>query len=123
MVNAGVSLQALMTFLGHVSGSCCVENNSFPYWEGFGSFEDAHAHCHRFFNWYNDDHRNSGIGFHTPADMHYGWAELIRAQRGQVLNAAYVAHLERLVRKAPQPPALPTVAWINEPKEDETTAQ
>jgi hypothetical protein len=27
------------------------------------------------------------------------------------------------VRKAPEPPALPTVAWINEPKEDATTAQ
>jgi putative transposase len=89
----------------------------------FGSFEDAHAHCGRFFTWYNDDHRHSGIGFHTPADVHYGRAEIIRAQRGNVLNAAYAAHPERFVRKAPEPPALPTVAWINEPKEDETTAQ
>ena len=32
----------------------------------FGSFEDARAHCDRFFAWYNDDHRHSGIGFHTP---------------------------------------------------------
>ena len=34
--------------------------------ERFGSFEDAHAHCTRFFNWYNDEHRHSGIAFHTP---------------------------------------------------------
>ena len=89
----------------------------------FGSFEDAHAHCGRFFTWYNDDHRHSGIGFHTPADVHYGRAERIRAQRGQVLNAAYAAHPERFVRRAPEPPTLPTVAWINEPKEDAPTKE
>jgi putative transposase len=91
--------------------------------KSFGSFEDAHAHCSRFFTWYNDDHRHSGIGFHTPADVHYGRAELIRAQRGQVLNAAYAAHPERFVRKAPEPPALPTRAWINRPEEGTTTTQ
>ncbi len=89
----------------------------------FGSFEDAHAHCGRFFNWYNNDHRHSGIGFHTPADVHYGRAERAREQRARVLDAAYVAHPERFVRKPPEPPALPSAAWINEPKEDTTTAQ
>jgi putative transposase len=89
----------------------------------FGSFEDAHAHCGRFFTWYNDDHRHSGIGFHTPADVHYGRAEIVRRQRGVVLDAAYATHPERFVRKAPEPPALPAVAWINEPKEDTATTQ
>jgi putative transposase len=87
----------------------------------FGSFEDAHAFCRRFFSWYNADHRHSGIGFHTPADVHYGRAELVRAQRGLVLDAAYAAHPERFVRKPPAPPAppaLPTVAWINQPEAD-----
>jgi putative transposase len=89
---------------------------SFP--ARFGSFEDAHAFCRRFFSWYNQDHRHSGIGFHTPADVHYGRAETVRAQRGLVLDAAYAAHPERFVRKPPTPPALPTVAWINQPEED-----
>lgn len=89
----------------------------------FGSFEDAHAHCGRFFTWYNDDHRHSGIGFHTPADVHYGRAETVREQRGRVLDAAYAAHPERFVRKAPEPPKLPTVAWINEPKEETPTKE
>jgi len=89
--------------------------------ERFGSFEDAHAHCGRFFSWYNDEHRHSGIAFHTPADVHYGRAELVQAQRAGVLDAAYVEHPERFVRKPPTPPALPTVAWINEPKEDPKT--
>ena len=87
----------------------------------FGCFQDAHAFCSRFFHWYNDEHRHSGIGFHTPADVHYGRAESIREQRAVVLNDAYAAHPERFVRKPPEPPALPTAVWINEPKEDATT--
>ena len=83
----------------------------------FGSYEDAHGFCGRFFRWYNDEHRHSGIGFHTPADVHYGRAELVRAQRARVLDAAYAAHPERFVRKPPAPPELPTVAWINQPEE------
>jgi putative transposase len=91
--------------------------------ERFGSFQDAHAFCHQFFGWYNDEHRHSGIGFHTPADVHYGRAALVRDQRAVVLNAAYAEHPERFVRKPPQPPALPTAVWINEPNEDPTTTQ
>jgi len=85
----------------------------------FGSFEDALSFCRRFFRWYNAEHRHSGVGFHTPADVHYGRAELVRARRGLVLDAAYAAHPERFVRKPPTPPALPTVAWINKPEDPE----
>jgi hypothetical protein len=84
----------------------------------FGSYEDALAFCRRFFCWYNDEHRHSGIGFHTPADVHYGRAEQIRAERAVVLDAAYAAHPERFVTKPPAPPKLPTTAWINQPKEE-----
>ena len=94
---------------------------TFP--DRFGSFQDAHAFCGRFFGWYNDEHRHSGVGFHTPADVHYGRAELVRAQRAEVLTAAYAHHPERFVRKPPEPPPLPTAAWINQPKEDLATTQ
>ena len=83
----------------------------------FGSYEDAHAWCKRFFDWYNHEHRHSGIAFHTPADVHYGRAESVQRQRALVLDAAYAEHPERFVRKPPTPPQLPTVAWINKPKE------
>ena len=89
----------------------------------FGSIEDAHTFCTRFFRWYNDEHRHSGIGYHTPADVHYGRAELVRTQRAQVLTDAYGEHPERFVHKPPTPPALPTIAWINEPQEDTATTQ
>jgi len=91
--------------------------------ERFGSYADAHAFCGRFFDWYNHEHRHSGIGFHTPADVHYGRAEAVREKRAIVLNDAYAIHPERFVRKPPQPPALPTAVWINEPKEDPATTQ
>mgnify|MGYP001374337571 CR=1 FL=1 len=91
--------------------------------ERFGSIEDARVFCDRFFGWYGHEHRHSGIGLHTPADVHYGRAHAIREARGQVLNAAYLATPERFVRKHPEPPELPEAAWINKPDEKEEPAQ
>ena len=65
--------------------------------------------------WYNEDHVHSGIGYRTPADVHYGRAERMREQRSGVLLDAYTLHPERFVRNIPTPPALPSVAWINQP--------
>ena len=83
----------------------------------FGSIEDGRTFCQRFFRWYNDDHRHSGIGFHTPAAVHFGHAEGLQLERARVLQAAYAAHPERFVRHPPVPPQLPGVAWINKPME------
>jgi putative transposase len=94
---------------------------TFP--DRFGSFQDAHAFCGRFFGWYNHEHRHSGIGLHTPADVHYGRAELVQARRADVLTAAYDQHPKRFVSKPPAPPALPGAVWINQPKEATTTTQ
>lgn len=84
----------------------------------FGSIEAARLHCRDFFAWYNEQHRHSGLGLHTPADVHHGLAEIVREKRAGVLDAAYAAHPERFVRKPPVPPKLPTDAWINRPDED-----
>ena len=83
----------------------------------FGSIEDGRTFCRRFFSWYNDHHRHSGIGFHTPADVHYERAECLQLERARVLQTAYAAHPERFVRHLPVPPQLPGVAWINKPTE------
>ncbi len=86
---------------------------AFP--ERFGSIEDARAFCEAFFAFYNHEHRHSGIGYHTPASVHYGTAAEVRAQRAETLEAAYALNPARFRHCRPQPPKLPTVAWINEP--------
>jgi hypothetical protein len=66
----------------------------------------------------NHEHRHSGIGYHTPASVHFGTAAEIRASRDLVLASAYAAHPDRFVNGIPTPPLLPGPAWINKPKEE-----
>ena len=88
----------------------------------FGCLEDSHAFCQRFFPWYNDDHRHSGIGMLTPAMVHFGQAPAIWDKRQTVLDAAYFAHPDRFVRRPPIPLPLPKEVWINKPQNtDENT--
>ena len=74
--------------------------------------------CETFFTYYNHEHRHSGIGYHTPASVHYGTAIEVRVQRQVTLNAAYTANPTLNRHRQPEAPALPTVVWINEPTED-----
>jgi putative transposase len=90
--------------------------------ERFGSLEDSRAFGQDFFRWYNQEHRHSGLGFLTPAVVHYGAAAAVREQRQYVLAAAYAAHPERFVKGRPHPPDLPQAVWIN-PRAKKPTAQ
>lgn len=80
----------------------------------FESIGHARAWMGQFTTWYNHEHRHSGIGLHTPASVHYGTAEEIRADRQVTLNAAYAAHPDRF-RRRPRAPKLPTRVTINDP--------
>lgn len=73
------------------------------------------AFCQPFFTWYNTEHGHGSIGLLTPAMVHNGHAEVVRARRAEVLAAAYAAHPERFVRQPPQPPLLPPAVRINPP--------
>ena len=86
----------------------------------FGSIEDARLFSRNFFNYYNYEHRHSGIGLMTPAVVHQGRAEQLNAARRQTLLAAHRAHPERFVGGRPQPPVLPSQLWINPPPEKHT---
>lgn len=94
---------------------CCP---AFP--DRFGCIEHGRTFCGGFFDDYNNEHRHSGLGLHTPASVHYGPAPAIREQRGIVLNAAYP---ERFVHAAPQPPVLPSAVWINPPSQEVPMSQ
>jgi len=84
--------------------------------ERFGAIQDARAHGHAFFPWYNTAHHHTGLGLLTPHDVHYGLADARVAARADTLTAAHAAHPERFPRGVPHPPACPTAAWINPPK-------
>jgi putative transposase len=86
----------------------------------FGSIEDARAHCHAFFTWYNTSHRHSGIGLMTPETVHYSRATALTRKRSITLEAAFLAHPNRFKNVAPRPPELPVAAWINPPKKKES---
>ena len=83
--------------------------------ERFESIEYARRHARGFFGCYNNEHRHSGIGFMTPAMVHFGRAGAIDEQRRRALHAAYTAHPARFKGRLPTPPALPELAGINLP--------
>jgi putative transposase len=89
---------------------------AFP--ERFGCIEDARAFCQQFFSYYN----HASI----PAlRITHRVGPLRHRQRGpcatllRTLEAAYAANPARFRHRRPEPPKLPTVAWINEPNVDE----
>ncbi|MCY0923924.1 integrase core domain-containing protein, partial [Streptomyces sp. H27-G5] len=86
--------------------------SDFP--QRFDSLTHAREWMEAFIASYNHDHRHSGVGYHTPASVHFGTAELIREQRAVTLAEAYERHPERFNRR-PVPPKIPEKAWINDP--------
>lgn len=98
---------------------------TFP--ERFESIHHARDFMDEFMNWYNHQHRHSGIGLHTPADVFYGLATAKDTRRRAVLTDARTRHPHRFGRdRAPKIIDLPQTATINPPKptqhEDQTTA-
>jgi putative transposase len=89
----------------------------------FGSIEDARAHCQRFFQWYNESHRHSGIGLMTPSTVHFGRDKALRLKRQRALDAAFHAHPNRFKGNAPKPPELPIAVWINPPKKESAPSE
>jgi putative transposase len=83
--------------------------------ERFGSLEDARAFCRRFFDWYNHEHRHSGIAMLRPIDVHQGRVEAIVERRAVTLDAARLRHPERFVAIRRAELRRPGPAWINRP--------
>ena len=98
---------------------------TFP--QRFESIHHARDFMDEFVDWYNHEHRHSGIGLHTPADVFYGLAGEKDTQRRAVLADARARHHHRFNGDtAPKIIDLPETAAINPPKpthqEDPATA-
>lgn len=85
----------------------------------FGSIQDARAFTVDFMQWYNQEHRHSGVALYTPSDVHYDRTEQIHQCRQAALDAAYQRHPKRFVRKPPEAALPPLTVWINPPKTQE----
>jgi len=83
----------------------------------FANIAAARSFCQGFFEHYNNEHRHSGIGLNTPANVHFGLAEIVRQKRQGVLDTAYADRPDRF-RKPPQAPTIPHATWINPPEEE-----
>jgi transposase InsO family protein len=81
----------------------------------FTSIYDARVFLRVFFDYYNVEHRHSGIGLYTPGSVHDGTWKYVRDNRQVVLDAAYEEHPERFRGGPPQAPKLPRRVWINQP--------
>ncbi len=88
----------------------------------FTSLQAARVFIGEFVDYYNHEHRHSGIGLHTPADVHYGLAQTTAQRRTETLAAARAQHPTRFATdRDPKILDLPAAAWINEPKEEDPT--
>jgi putative transposase len=95
-------------------------NPKFP--ERFGCIEDALSFCRTFFPWYNNEHAHSGLLYLTPAQVHYGVADVVLRQRHAVLLQAYEQNPERFICGPPERKHLPPAVWINPPDPRSATA-
>jgi len=82
---------------------------------GFGSIQDSRSFCQNFFNWYNKEHRHSGIALMTPEQVHYNRAEEVTGHRAAVLASAFEKNPNRFKYKLPVPQRVPKEVWINPP--------
>ena len=91
--------------------------------ERFGCLADARGFMNDFVEWYNHEHHHTGIGLHTPADLHYGLAADKANNRAATLAVARADNPERFTTTIP-PKILrvPDAAWINPPLPAEPAA-
>jgi putative transposase len=82
----------------------------------FASPDHAREVFRSILDWYNNQHRHSGIAYLTPAMVHHGRAEAVLERQHRTRMAAYLAHPERFVNGPPRRASLPPAVWINPPE-------
>lgn len=63
--------------------------------KGFTDLTEARIWVRSFAQWYNQEHRHSGLKFLTPNQRHDGYTDQILEQRRQVYEQAKSLHPER----------------------------
>ncbi len=95
------------------------------HWSYPGKFPDiatAIAWARKFFPWFNEEHRHSGLNYLTPHQVHYGLYAEVLEQRKSTLQAAFTQHPERFVNGVPKVLPPPPAVGINWPQTQPTAA-
>ena len=80
--------------------------------KGFKSIEEARTWVHHFVNWYNYEHKHSGLKFITPNERHTGADQDVMKQRETIYAKAKARHPERWSGN-PRNWQLPEEVWLN----------
>lgn len=78
----------------------------------FDDIEHARDWTAKYLRSYAKEHRHSGLGWHTPAQVYNGTITHARAKRQQRLDALHRQHPHRY-RQPPKAPEVPEIAGIN----------
>jgi putative transposase len=89
---------------------------------GFADLDEARAWVMRFIQWYNAEHRHSGLNFVTPEQRHTGRAEGIMTQRIEVYETARARNPLRWSGNC-RNWSLPKSVWLNPEKAERPMAQ
>lgn len=87
--------------------------------ERFGCLQDSRIFGRKYFQWYNHEHKHSGISYFTPDDVHSGRHVQLKVVRDMTLQNAWKKNPERFVKGIPKAHPAPETVWINKPAEAE----
>ena len=79
----------------------------------FADIEAARNWVHGFAQWYNEDHRHSGLKFLTPGQRHRGETKVLMDNRKRVYQLAKQRHPERWGKRATRNWDLEDEVWLN----------
>lgn len=86
--------------------------------EGFGSLTEARLWVKKFVDWYNNEHRHSGINYVTPSERHSGKDREILMKRKAVYEEAKSRHPERWSKET-RAWEFNSTEWLNPRQETE----
>ena len=89
----------------------CKYRPDYPY-KGFATLGDARAWVLKFENWYNTEHKHSGLKFMTPQQRHCGETDHVMDNRKTVYEAARASNPRRWSRGI-RDWNLPKSVWLN----------
>lgn len=79
----------------------------------FSDLGAARSWVHGFAQWYNEEHKHSGLKFLTPGQRHRGETEVLMDNRRRVYETAKQRHPERWGKRPTRNWALPDDVWLN----------